>query len=177
LVLFWVSALCLPILNLLAVQNGVFTFAEQNVFGMPFYEYFMWGIYILFGYRHLIQSRYTKIQWHTWIAIVFFSIAFFGLQEHSLLKTVSTGFILFIATLFSYDKNEIRSVLFFIILGMSIEFVGVYFGQWSYGTDEINLFDVPLWLVSFWGGVGFVFYRVITPLFNTFSQKRDSITE
>lgn len=161
LLLFIVCAMSFSLLNFPAIQKGVFVFQEQNLVGMPFYEYIMWGFYILFGYKHLPLNAYTKIEWHTWVVILFFIIFFFGFSENVLFKTIFTSLILFGALLIYRTKKDVYAVLFFMILGIVIEFSGVYFKQWSYPDLHMTVVGVPLWSISFWGGIGFLFIELL----------------
>ena len=55
------------------MRQGIFQFRHPDAIGLPVYEFFMWGFYVLHavGFLTVLQARPTACRWALGLAIVF----------------------------------------------------------------------------------------------------------
>ncbi|RYE92763.1 MAG: hypothetical protein EOO78_28270 [Oxalobacteraceae bacterium] len=161
---FMVIGVCLFFfgMNASALKQGIFQFREPDILGMPFYELFMWGFYLLHVYRFwgdaAASSKNQTIL--AWVLGIFFAAAFSAITDQRLLFAVTAG-LLVIALVFFHDQSDLAYAGHMVVLGALIEYVGVHAGQWSYPIDVPG--GVPPWFVTMWGGIGLFFRRLVLP--------------
>lgn len=148
-------------MNASALQQGIFRFTEPDVLGMPVYELFMWGFYLLHVYRMWgggapLQPQ-VLLAWGLGLA---FAAAFAVITDQTLLFGV-TAALLLVALFFFHDRLDLAYAGHMVVLGALTEYVGVHSGQWSYPIDLPG--GVPPWFVPMWGGVGLFFRRLVLP--------------
>jgi hypothetical protein len=133
-----VAGICLFFtgMNASALQQGIFKFREADVLGMPVYELFMWGFYLLHVHR----------LWR-------------GTPSSRPRPVLAWGLGLAFAAAFSVITDQ--TLLFAVTAGALIEYVGVHSGQWFYPIDVPG--GVPPWFVTMWGGIGLFFRRLVMP--------------
>lgn len=149
-------------MNASALKQGIFQFAEPDVLGMPLYELFMWGFYLLHVYRFWGDAgRDTKPRTMlAWVLGLVFAAAFSVITDQSLLFAVTAG-LLVVALVFFHDRLDLAYVGHMVVLGALIEYVGVHSGQWFYPVEVPG--GVPPWFVTMWGGIGLFFRRLVLP--------------
>jgi hypothetical protein len=148
-------------MNASALQQGIFRFAEPDILGMPTYELFMWGFYILNAKRLIAGAAPTDRRGLAWVLALAYSAAFGLISDQQVLLIVS-GALLLIALFFFHDAMDLAYVGYMVALGAIVEYTGVHAGQWSYPGDVPG--GVPLWFVTMWGGIGLFFRRLVLPL-------------
>jgi hypothetical protein len=148
-------------MNASALKQGIFRFQDPDVLGMPVYELFMWGFYLLHTKRLLAGAVPTDRRGLAWGLALAYSAAFGAISDAQLLLIVS-GALLLLALFFFHDGMDLAYVGYMVLLGAVVEYTGVNAGQWSYPGDVPG--GVPLWFVTMWGGIGLFFRRLILPL-------------
>ena len=152
-------------MNASALKQGIFQFREPDVLGMPAYELFMWGFYLLHVYRLWGDGAPAKprkpLAWGLGLA---FAAAFSVINDQTLLFAVTAGLLL-VALFFFHDELDLAYTGHMVLLGAMVEYVGVHSGQWFYPIDVPG--GVPPWFVTMWGGIGLFFRRLVLPMMSS----------
>lgn len=148
------------VMNAMSLAQGIFSFTAPDVLGMPVYELFMWGFYILHTKRMLGDAppAPSRVAWGLALA---YSAAFAAIKDAQVLLMV-TGTLLAIAVFLFHTRRDLAFLGYMVLLGALIEYTGVGSGQWTYPGAPLG--GVPLWFVTLWGGVGLFFHRLILPI-------------
>lgn len=152
------------IMNTLSLRQGIFAFTTPDLLGMPAYEFFMWGFYLLHVKRMLEETvpRRPPIQaWLVWILALLYATAFATIADSNTLLAV-TGFLLLVGIALFHERLDIAYVGYMVLLGAAFEYTGVLSGQWVYPGHPPG--GVPLWFVTLWGGVGLFLRQLVLPL-------------
>lgn len=158
-------------MNASALQQGIFRFRDADVLGMPAYELFMWGFYLLHTKRLLGGVAPTDRRGLAWALAIAYSATFGLISEAQLLLMVS-GALLLLALFLFHDALDLAYAGYMVLLGAMVEYTGVYAGQWSYPGDVPG--GVPLWFVTMWGGIGLFFRRLVLPLMERTETPNDA---
>jgi len=168
-IVVFVAISCLfTAMNLGALDQGVFFFAHPDILGMPLWEFFMWGFYVL----HLVrmvdgQPPQGKIWLPLGLAVAF-ALPFSTISEpHALLLV--TGIILAVALAAFHQRLDLAYAGYMILVGALVEYTGVWSGQWGYPGDPPG--GVPLWFLTMWGGVGLFTRRLVVPLLHRYASR------
>jgi len=149
------------VMNAMSLKQGIFTFANPDVLGMPVYELFMWGFYLLHLKRVLGGPAPHGKRAVVWTLALAYSAAFAGIPDATVLLAVTSALLLTGLFLF-HDPLDLAYTGYLILLGAAIEYTGVYSGQWHYPGDPVG--GVPFWFITLWGGVGLFMRRLILPI-------------
>lgn len=149
-------------MNLGALHQGVFFFHHPDFLGMPVWEFFMWGFYVL----HLIRmvGGAAPAEGRIWLALalaVAFAIPFSTIPDARMLLIV-TALILGVALGFFHERLDLAYTGYMILVGALVEYTGVWSGQWGYPDAPPG--GVPFWFVTMWGGVGLFTRRLVLPI-------------
>ena len=153
-----VSCLIFTGMNVGALKQGVFVFLRPDVLGMPVWELFMWGFYVLHGLRFLRGKPPAGPYWIPLILAVAFSVPFSTIVDPNLLL-LATGTVLLVAFCAFHERDDFYYAGYFVLLGAAIEYTGVFSGQWHYPANPFS--GVPFWFVTMWGGVGLFVRRLL----------------
>lgn len=161
LVMFAINGLFL-VMNLGALRQGVFQFSYPDVLGLPVYEYFMWGFYVLHTFRfwQLPHPRGSLVR--ALIMAVLFALPFSTIADAGLLFLATAGVLAASFALF-HEPADFAYAGYMVVVGALIEYVGVGTGQWHYPSPPYG--GVPFWFVTMWCGVGLFSRRLFLPLF------------
>ncbi|HYF49926.1 MAG TPA: hypothetical protein VEJ63_10995 [Planctomycetota bacterium] len=159
--LLFYGAICsvFTVMDILTVQQGIFTFNQPDVAGLPLYEPLMWGFYVLHTLR-MVNASTPVFSWAALLLLIPFAAAFPSVSDPGMLLTVSGG-ILATGLLMFREREDLSCVLYMMLLGAAVEFTGVRSGQWQY--PNAGSAGVPLWFLTLWGGVGFFARRLGLP--------------
>jgi hypothetical protein len=155
------NAIFIP-MDIATLHRGAFRFTAPDLLGLPYYEFLMWGFYVLNTIRFLgpeppqAGSRTLAVG-----LVVLFAMPFSLIQDYRLLFLAS-GIVLAIGIGFFHERRDIAFVGYMIAIGVLMEYTGVRSGQWRY--DGPTLWGVPLWFATMWGGVGLFAHRLGLPL-------------
>jgi hypothetical protein len=164
LVFYGVVSAFFSVLDIMSVSQGVFLFHHPDFLGLPLFEFFMWGFYLLHGFR-MLGGPVPRNELRIVIGLTaLFAIPFVTIPNQQLLTCVAGG-ALIIALVRYHQRWDFTYVAFFILLGTVVESVGVASCNWGYPEDPS--FGVPLWFAIMWGGVGLfarrLFMRAVYP--------------
>jgi hypothetical protein len=154
------NALFIP-MDIATLHRGAFRFAAPDLLGLPYYEFLMWGFYVLNTIRFWgpepprAGSRILAVG-----LAVLFVLPFSLVQDYRWLFLTS-GFVLAIGIGFFRERRDIAFVGYMIAMGTVVEYAGLWSGQWRYGPTPGG---VPLWFATMWGGVGLFTHRLGLPL-------------
>ncbi len=149
------------VMDILAVRQGLFVFSRPDFSGLPMWEYFMWGFYVL----HLLRTLDGPAPLPKWRLVVPLAILFafpFAVVAEPVVLLAGSGAILAVALLFFHEAPDIRYVGYAVLMGAAVEYVGVWSGQWQYPRHPLG--GVELWFATMWGGIGLFTRRLLLPL-------------
>ncbi len=155
--LFGLSCLLFTVMNLMALRQGIFAFTSPDLLGLPWYEFFMWGFYLLHARRLLGPACSAPATAVCWLLMGLFALCFTALSDPTWLLLASAT-LLAVTRWLDADPLAWRHAGYLLLLGALFEYVGVHSGQWHYPGAPWG--GVPLWFVTMWGGIGFFAQRV-----------------
>lgn len=164
--LFGLSCIVFTIMNILAIQGGVFRFENPTVATLPAYEFFMWGFYFL-HMRRLLGEDIPGLTWAAALGTVAFALPFLVFMGQSTHLFLLSGALAVLLVLF-HRKGDLLYGGYALLLGLAIEWVGVSSGEWSYPGSH---YGVPPWSYAMWAGCGIVLRRFAAPLADTLAAR------
>lgn len=164
-VLFLIACGFFTVMNALSLRQGIFAFSKPDVLGMPFYELFMWGFYLLHTRRVIDGPAPPGPARPAWALAILFSAAF-GLIADQVILLWVTAILLAIGLLYFHERQDLAYVGYMVLLGAAIEYTGVHAGEWFYPNDPVG--GVPPWFITLWGGVGLFLRRLVLPVLARF---------
>lgn len=175
--LFFGVSVFFTFMNAMAIQNGVFQFLSPDFLGLPWYEFLMWGMYVL-HLKRFVEIYFAdelnnfKISYYDFICLflvaIFFSVC--GLKwQITILPLLVNIFYL------TYKNSKLLwlSYLYFIFMGGVLEFIGTRYLEWSYPSPDIA--GVPLWYINVFGSFAIYFPLVFTVLKSLMTSKSITI--
>ncbi len=149
------------VMNAASLKQGIFAFSAPDLLGMPVWELFMWGFYLLHTRRVLGGPAPQGKRATVWILALLYAAAFATIHDGNVLLAV-TGVLLAGGLVLFHERYDLAYTGYLIALGAAIEYTGVLNGQWSYPGNPPG--GVPLWFVTLWGGVGLFLRRLVLPI-------------
>lgn len=159
--LYVAACLFFTAMNAASLRQGIFAFAAPDLLGMPVYELFMWGFYLLHTVRVLGGPAPAERRAAAWVLALLYAAAFATIHDAGLLLAV-TGALLAAGLALFHAREDLAYTGYMVLLGAAIEYTGVLSGQWSYPGHPPG--GVPPWFVTLWGGVGLFLRRLVLPL-------------
>jgi hypothetical protein len=156
-------------MNAASLKQGIFVFAHPDVLGMPVYELFMWGFYLLHLKRVLGGPAPGGKQAIVWALAFFYAAAFAAIPDATILLA-TTGTLLIIGIVLFHEPLDLAYTGYLILLGAAFEYTGVLSGEWSYPGDPMG--GVPFWFVTLWGGVGLFTRRLVLPILTKYEKAK-----
>lgn len=228
LILFLSASVLFSVMDIMATQQGIFFFTKPDAFGLPYWEFCMFGFYTLHGLRILkgpvpvtdkIQAGilvsiiafvicsvsglnvlmfgvmlilfYLILFFHVrsdifalgflsllgnglkylgvFLVALAFSVSFSCIANQEVL-TIVTFTLLFIAIYIFHEKYDFIYLGYFVLMGMGIEYAGVYFNVWGYPGHPI--IGIPFWFITMWGCIGLLLRRLILPMMDNSSSNQ-----
>jgi hypothetical protein len=159
---FGACCLLFTALDIGSTRHGVFTFLHPTWAGLPLYEFFMWGFFVLHAMRMLggpppLHSHLALV----YVLLVLFATPFQVALRQDILFWATLGALLLALACF-HEKMDFVYPCYMIVIGALWEYAGVRTHEWAYPGPPPG--GVPLWFVTMWGGVGFFVRRLIFPL-------------
>ena len=148
-------------MNTAALARGIFRFDHPDLFGMPVYEYLMWGFYTLHTTRSLGGTSPCQPPVAAAIGAILFAMPFATIADPTLLLLASAVMLVACFVCF-HEPMDWSYAGYMAALGGLVEIVGVGTGQWHYPHQPNG--GVPFWFVTMWAGVGLFTRRLILPL-------------
>lgn len=148
-------------MNAASLQQGIFVFTNPDILGMPVYEIFMWGGYLLHLKRLLEGPAPESNRTIVWALALLYAASFASIPDANTLLA-ATSALLLVALVFFHEPLDLAYTGYLILLGALVEYTGVHSGQWHYPGDPVG--GVPIWFITLWGGVGLFLRRLILPI-------------
>lgn len=159
--LFLLANCFFTVMNVLSLKQGIFFFRAPDLLLLPYYEFLMWGFYLLHIKRMLNGPVPQSASWKLWALFVAFASCFGNIPNPELLLIATSG-ILAASYFWFHEPHDKHYLLYTVLVGALIEYTGVLSGEWGYPGNPPG--GVPLWFIPMWGGVGFFFRRLILPM-------------
>lgn len=159
------------LMNAMSLKQGIFAFTTPDVLGMPIYEFFMWGFYLLHLKRVLGGPAPDSKPAVVWTLALLYATAFAVIPDAGILLAV-TGALLLVGLALFHEPLDLAYTRYLILLGAAIEYTGVHSGQWHYPGDPLG--GVPFWFITLWGGVGLFMRRLILPILTRYEKQQNS---
>lgn len=160
-------------MNAASLSQGIFAFTDPDLLGMPVYELFMWGFYLLHT-RRLLDGPVPKGRMAVvWILALLYSAAFAAIPNATALLTV-TGALLIIGLVLFHEPLDLAYIGYMVLLGAAIEYTGVHSGQWHYPGEPPG--GVPYWFITLWGGIGLFLRRLVLPIMSRYEESPAKIS-
>jgi hypothetical protein len=150
------------LMNLAALRRGIFAFDHADLFGMPIYEYLMWGFYVLHTIRFVDGAPPPRGRILVALAAAGGFAATFATIAAPTLLLLASGAVLTIGIVVFHEKMDFAYAGYMAVVGALVEHVGVVTGQWHYPGEPWG--GVPLWFLTMWAGVGLFSRRLVVPL-------------
>ena len=170
-IFYFVACAFFTLMNAMSLRQGIFAFSAPDVLGMPVYELFMWGFYLLHLKRVLggpaPESKPTVV----WTLALLYATAFAVIPDAGILLAV-TGALLLVGLVLFHKPLDLAYTGYLILLGAAIEYTGVHSGQWHYPGDPLG--GVPFWFITLWGGVGLFMRRLILPILTRYEKQQSA---
>jgi hypothetical protein len=145
-----------------ALRQGIFQFNQPDAMGLPVYEFFMWGFFILHAVGFLDGPRANP---HRILPALGSATVFalcFQVFTDPVLLAVAAGGVLAMSLVILHDPMDLAITVYMAAVGALVEYVGVGTGLWSYPHAPAG--GVPFWSFAMWGGVGLFSRRLLGPL-------------
>ena len=154
-----------------ALRQGIFQFRHPDAIGLPVYEFFMWGFFILHAINFLDgpQANPRRILRSLGLATVF-ALCFPAITD-PLLLAVAAGGVLAASLVILREPADLAYTIYMAAVGALVEYVGVGTGQWSYPHAPAG--GVPVWSFAMWGGVGLFSRRLLVPMLQRAVMRTD----
>lgn len=141
-----------------AIQNGFFVFSEPDVLGLPYWEFVMWGFYLLHTARLMPATKKLPTDWKAIALAVVFSLLFGVIKDRNLLLALTTGVLVLTQVLYR-EREDFMYNIYLMLMGIAFETVGLYFNLWSYPESAYSTAVVQF--VVMWGATGIFFRRIL----------------
>lgn len=148
------------VMNVAALNRGIFRFDHPDLLGLPVYEFLMWGYYTLHAIRFLDGEAPCRALPLSSAAAVAFALPFALIADPILLLAASAAALAACLALFR-EPMDFLYAAYMAVLGALIEYIGVWTGQWHYPGQPYG--GVPLWFLTMWAGVGLFTRSLILP--------------
>jgi hypothetical protein len=148
-------------MNAASLQQGIFVFTNPDILGMPVYEIFMWGGYLLHLKRLFEGPAPESNRTIVWALAFLYAASFASIPDANTLLAITSALLL-VALLLFHEPLDLAYTGYLILLGALVEYTGVHSGQWHYPGDPVG--GVPIWFITLWGGVGLFLRRLILPI-------------
>lgn len=143
-----------------AIRNGVFQFTHPDVFGLPYYEFFMWGFYFIHTHRFL-QTKYPSSVDMKVLGLAGIFSVLFGIVADPLWLLIYTSAILLLTFVFYHDMEDVLFSFYMMCMGAAVEWIGLDRGLWIYPGRDPLLASAQF--IVMWGATGLFLRRIVGP--------------
>jgi hypothetical protein len=143
-----------------ALRQGVFRFLQPDFAGLPIYEFFIWGFYVVHALRFVGCERGERFRPVSLALAAVFAACFTTITDPEMLA-VAAGAVVAVSLVLLRRSGDIASAIYMIGMGALVEYVGVGTGQWVYPDAPSG--GVPLWSFMMWTGIGLFSRAVLGP--------------
>lgn len=164
-------------MNYMSIVNGIFSFTTPDLIHLPWYEFIMWGVYVLHLKRVVdifFKTEFVEYKIRNLDCIcVVLVVIIFSMCKEKYLVTILPLLVNMVYLNFKKSKMLTSMYFYFILIGGILELAGTNGGQWSY--PQPDFYGVPFWYVNVFGSFAIYFplvFKSMIILFNTsFMQK------
>jgi hypothetical protein len=156
-------AICIlfSLMDIAASAKGAFRFSHPDLAGVPVWEFFMWGFYVLHVIKMIGGPPPSGDRRVVLGLALITAIPFITITDPTLLLLVSSA-ALVLALAFFHERYDWAYFGYMIFVGAAVEYLGTWKGLWSYPSAPLG--GVEFWFVTMWGGVGLFARRLALPL-------------
>jgi hypothetical protein len=150
--------------NFLVLKSGGFSFKQQDILLMPWYEPFLWGFYYIVIKRFIADPRAEEVRldWRAFAGLAVTGLCFSLFSSNSNLLLASTLISTGLLFAFFHEKYDFYYALVALVLGFAVEVFGVTTGLWWYPKPDF--LGIPYWFATMWISVGVLGRRFLIPL-------------
>lgn len=161
LALAWAAlALLFAALDVGAVRAGVFAFARPDLLGLPWWEFAVWGCWVLGGLGLVPAASPVRPRWPTALCAAVFAAPFLAVADPWWLTVLALaglapGLVL------HHARGDLLHLGLFLLLGLVVELTGVLAGVWTY--PQAGPLAIPPASLVMWAGIGLFAHRLVRP--------------
>ncbi len=115
-IFYIIACIFFSLMNGASLHQGIFAFTEPDLFLMPYWEFFMWGFYLLHTPTNAKGPAPEGQRTHAWTLAIAYSIAFGTIHDQNTLLIV-TVLLLTIGLVFFHEKMDLAYTGYMIALG------------------------------------------------------------
>lgn len=158
--IFVAANLLFGIMDINTVKSQAFVFASGDVMGVPYYEFLLWGFYILHVRRATaaVAAHSSKRLPLALLLATIFGVVFSAAPDHST-RLWAPAAAIGLALLFFHTAKDLANMGYMLAVGTLVEYTGVFNGLWMYPGEFPG--GIPLWFVTVWAGVGLFAGRLL----------------
>ena len=168
-ILFVVANINFLMLNNIAQHNGLFAFVNPDALGLPYWEFLMWGAFVVMLRRLLPHD--TSFSLKLFLVSLPMPMLFSVITDQMMLSIAATALCGIL--IFMIGQKCLIPTLFCLVYGTCFEMIGVETGQWSY-PQPAPIIGFPWWGFAMWVSTGIIALFVAYPLIDrilTYVQK------
>jgi len=141
-----------------AIQNHFFQFTNPDLFGLPYWEFFMWGFYLLHLHRMFPPKIPKSLDLKLVLLALVFAQVFAIIPDRNMLLIVTSS-VLMITFYFYHEAEDFLYCFYLMAMGIAVETVGLSYNLWSYPETDYNAALVQF--VIMWGAIGLYFRHIM----------------
>lgn len=148
------------LLDLGAVRAGVFAFARPDLLGLPWWEFLVWGCWVLGGLGLIPAAAPARPRWPAFLCAALFAAPFLAVADPWWLTALALaglapGLVL------HHRSADLVHLAGFALIGLVVELTGVLAGVWSY--PQAGALVIPPASLVMWAGIGLFAHRLVRP--------------
>ncbi|MGZ5278333.1 MAG: hypothetical protein ACXWC9_00215 [Pseudobdellovibrionaceae bacterium] len=157
-IVFFVINILFVLNDIGAIQNHFFQFTHPDLFGLPYWEFFMWGFYLLHLHRMFPPKVPKSLDLKLVLLALIFAQVFAIIPDRNMLLIVTTS-VLLITFYFYHEAEDFLYCFYLMAMGVAVETVGLSYDLWSYPETDYNAALVQF--VIMWGAIGLYFRHIM----------------
>ena len=161
LLLFVLINIIFVLSDLGAIRNNFFSFTNPDMGVLPYFEFFMWGFYLMHAKRMLNGPYPRPIEPAAVILALLFALIFVIAPIGNAMLILSASVLLLSLWKF-HERGDILYLIYLSGIGVIVEWIGLYFNIWQYSQTYLLSF---VQIIIMWGAAGLYFRRIVGPLF------------
>lgn len=156
LIFFAIGFFSFLLLDIIVVAESVFSFSRPDFWGLPVYEPFLWGFYLIAINK--IAASEEKFPRHniSCFLIILLLLSSYLIFKNNLCIFLAQAAILVITFIFWHKKSDVSYAFIAVVIGAIVEYVNVACNNWAYPSG-----GVPIWFLTFWAAVGLLDNRLL----------------
>lgn len=148
------------LLDLGAVRAGVFAFARPDLLGLPWWEFLVWGCWVLGGLGLIPAAAPARPRWPAFLCAALFAAPFLAVADPWWLTALALAGLA-PGVVLHHGRDDLRHLGLFALIGLVVEWTGVLAGVWSY--PQAGSLAIPPASLVMWAGIGLFAHRLVRP--------------